>query len=712
MPLRFLSTDVVRQFASNTKANVAAMFAISLVGFALAVGGGVDLARSYNASQKLYEVAVLGCQYASRPSVIDADATNNSGTGGGSTYSTMVTNFINSSLTSQNFQYTQTNATPFTFTQNGPANVSLTAVVPTTFMQIANITQMPVSATVHCYDSPSSIPQVNTSSSIVSEGFENVTCNGPTCYILPDGSSTSWPQPRSPVTFTANVGYTGTTGTQWYISGYCLEIDRVGQIKSSTPQGTHEAELDCDNGSNSAGNSAISTKVYLAAGDYELRWDYASRIEYPDYDPTYICGTTASDVSWANDTNAVGGGNSGNSFRNNQINVYLDAISGSSPPTHTTFFGETLAGSNLIDVCVYGMTWLERSVRIVVTTPQYYWLTFAADGQNNSYGGQIDNIRLCPGTCPGTPQDNFPSSWLSSKVLFEDTFETPFYTVSGYNTAGNMYNSTGTSGSASGWPTLAASGWANAPVNQIPYWAGCPQGIQCVQLGWNTSSNTLISRPFLLDPGYYEVDYNYVPEVKFSNLTSVYCGATPSAANISSLSSQSGTGVDRVLGVSHGTLKEDTNTVGVFMSHAQLASTPNLTSTLGATTTYTNPSGTTTTTPTAAPNAISLTSYNSAQNNPLLDICGYAPTAQARSATILIQKPAYYWLTLSSLGTIDDFGGQIDDVKLTALGSPYMSSPPSGAVTIPVPAPQALGSIAYSGFYVPADPLTAPAPEQ
>jgi len=62
-------------------------------------------------------------------------------------------------------------------------------------------------------------------------------------------------------------------------------------------------------------------------------------------------------------------------------------------------------------------------------------------------------------------------------------------------------------------------------------------------------------------------------------------------------------------------------------------------------------------------------------------------------------------LTLAALGTSDSYGGIVDDVKITALGSPYMSSPPSGAVTIPVPSPQPGSTIAYTGFTITADPL-------
>ena len=144
------------------------------------------------------------------------------------------------------------------------------------------------------------------------------------------------------------------------------------------------------------------------------------------------------------------------------------------------------------------------------------------------------------------------------------------------------------------------------------------------------------------------------------------------------------------------------------MSHAQLASTPTASTTLGATIRYTNPDGSTSTTPTDPPNSINLTSYNPAQSNPLLDICGYAAGAQTRTVYVMIQKPAYYWLTFAALGSADAFGGQIDDVKLIAVGSLYGSAP-SGFVTIPVPAPAAGGAYtnsgAFDGFSIVADPI-------
>ena len=71
---------------------------------------------------------------------------------------------------------------------------------------------------------------------------------------------------------------------------------------------------------------------------------------------------------------------------------------------------------------------------------------------------------------------------------------------------------------------------------------------------------------------------------------------------------------------------------------------------------------------------------------------------------VFIPKPAYYSLTLAALGTTDLYGGYVDDVKITSIDSPYMSSPPA-AITIPVPDPQPGASVYYTGFSSSADRL-------
>jgi Flp pilus assembly protein TadG len=703
--LRPRLTFAVRRLRDDCSGQMAVLFALCSTMVFVAVGAGLDLSNAYLARQKLTQVAIMACQYASRPSIIDTSLSSYTGSGGGTAYVTSVKNFITTTLASQSFRLSQTNSSPFTYTQNGPANVQLSASVPTFFMPIIKVNTIPIATQIHCYDTPSSPPQIIANANttyIIQESFEKIAVPAGLTYYLANGTAkSSISTPITPTSYTSAIGYTGANGTQWHIVGYCLEQDRAGQIRSDIFDGNYSVELDCENGSDSAGNSSITTQVYLAAGDYELRYAYASRIPYLNYGTAYLCGTTASDLSWANATDS--NRHVTNALRTNQINVYLDLNTSGTPPTHTTLDGaEQLSGSNLIDMCVYGPSWVQRSVSITVTTAGYYWLSFAADGANDSYGGQLDDILLCPKICPGTVKDNFTTAWANNALLFEDNFESPTYSGSPYNTNGNVNNSTGSSSywSESGW------GWANAPTNQLPYWtSGCPQGNQCIELGWNT--NSLVSRPFLLVPGYYEIGYDYISEEIFSSLSGVYCGATPSLANISALSAQSSTATNRVIGNSNGTLHNDTNTVGVFLSHAQLASTPNTGNSLGSTTSYTNTDGTITTTPTYAPNTISLTAYDSAQNNPLLDICGYAASKQSRSSIVFVQKPAYYWLTFSALGGSDAFGGMIDDVKITALASPYNGSTySSSAVTIPVPWPQPGATISYAGFTIVADRLT------
>jgi hypothetical protein len=478
--------ELVAKFDADACGSVATIFGLTVVIILIAVGAGLDLSRAYQTRQKLVEVAMLGCQYATRPAIIAPVAASNSGTVQQADYISAVTSFIQTSVASQKLAQSQTVSAPFTYAPNGSAQVALAATVPTVFMELVHVNTIPVQATATCF---TTIANVTASSSpyVMQEGFETAAVSPNMDWYLPSG--TVLPYSKGVVTIpkittfnTANI-YTGSNGVKWVIMGYCVETDKTGRNSTTSPQGNYTAELDCDNGNGTAGNSSISTKQYLNVGEYELRYFFRGRVDYPDYDPEYICGSQSSDVSWASDAN-VNYGSITNNAKNNQIDVFLDADNNNSAPTHLINDGTmSLAGSNLIDSCVYSLNWIQRSVRIYVTTAGYYWLSFAADGTNNSYGGQLDEIQLCVATCPGSLQDNFP--FTSNQVLFEDTFESPVYSGSPYNTNGNMNNSYGAS---SVWEE-EGDGWANAPTNQIPYWtSGCPQGNQCVGLGWNANS--------------------------------------------------------------------------------------------------------------------------------------------------------------------------------------------------------------------------------
>jgi hypothetical protein len=222
----------------------------------------------------------------------------------------------------------------------------------------------------------------------------------------------------------------------------------------------------------------------------------------------------------------------------------------------------------------------------------------------------------------------------------------------------------------------------------------------------------------VLDPGYYQVSYDYISMTTFPGIVSgVNCAYAPGSGTLLGALPNS-TGTIRYLSSTY-TTNINTNFLALFMSNSLEASTPNYSSSQGATTTYLNPSGTTTTTPTVAPDTISLTSYVASQVNPVLDYCVFSDSWTTRTVFINITKPGIYWLTFSSNGsTADGSGAGIDNVKLTAMGSPYMSgAPTSPLVAIPVPAPQhdtdyyGLNN-SFNGFYIVADPLTPPAADQ
>jgi hypothetical protein len=75
---------------------------------------------------------------------------------------------------------------------------------------------------------------------------------------------------------------------------------------------------------------------------------------------------------------------------------------------------------------------------------------------------------------------------------------------------------------------------------------------------------------------------------------------------------------------------------------------------------------------------------------------------------VKITKPGQYWLTIGAVGSSTShygYGGIVDDVKVSAVGSLYNSSP-SFFAAIPTPTPAAGGTVSFTGFSIVADPLT------
>ena len=252
----------------------------------------------------------------------------------------------------------------------------------------------------------------------------------------------------------------------------------------------------------------------------------------------------------------------------------------------------------------------------------------------------------------------------------------------------------------------------------------------------NTSNNGTcitgdrsISRSFYLDPGYYQVSYYYMAMANFPDVTVPYT-YYPQLATFTSWPAYGIDGNATTVRYHPTTIKNLnylTNVMEVFMSNGQSVSTPiNPGSSSVVTTTYNNPDGSTSTTPAYAPDSINTTTYNYSQVNPLLDTVGFNPGNLwlLRTVNVKIQKPGNYWLTFSAnnQSAADGYGPGLDDVKVSALGSLYMSTPadqrhadaagPDSCARHRSPTPIYNNSGAFNGFYIIADPLTPPAADQ
>jgi len=241
-----------RKFARDRRGVVAVTFALSAMAVILAVGAGLDLERAYVARQQLSAVATLTCQYANRPIIVSKWFGSCQGC-----YAASVNAYGAVALAAQQASWTQTVATPFTYTAGRAGTVALAASVPATILHIIGIANMPVSVSAQCFAVLASAPQQpapdGTAPLLVDEGFENSAYPTSIAWYTPSGTVEPYSsgQVSNPALNTppANAGYVGANGNEWIITGYCLEVDAVGKTVSTVPEGTHSAELDCDNGS-------------------------------------------------------------------------------------------------------------------------------------------------------------------------------------------------------------------------------------------------------------------------------------------------------------------------------------------------------------------------------------------------------------------------------------------------------------------------------
>jgi len=429
----------------------------------------------------------------------------------------------------------------------------------------------------------------------------------------------------------------------WITTGAGVEIGKYQNYGAAPPSGSlYVAELD------GKGNTAISKKVYMPTGNYELRYWIKDRLAYTQYDPAWVCGSRTEDVDWAGESTESWG------YQSNRVGVYFDIALGDTPPA--TYSPST---NNLIDVCVNtGQRWVERSVKITMNQPSFYWLTFNSEGTSDGGGGVITDIRLCKNTCSGAPSSNFP--WANGALLFNDSFEKLPPTPPGGDSRDRTLD---ISGDNYGWPRLP-TGWTTWPYNQVDYirWVPFdgPIGVELdasKRTGTNNTSNRAISRRFILTPGYYKVSYAYASYFPMNEFT--YCGAQDASSHIALLST-----------IKTESRSADTNLLRVYMDSDRMFSHPSSVPIVNTAATWSNPDGSAPTLPPIA--------------STVIDACVSSKAVTPRTVHIAIQKTGFYWLTFRGEGMEDQGGPGLDAITLHAV-SDLTGLPPAGVVTIPAP---------------------------
>jgi Flp pilus assembly protein TadG len=612
-----------RRFRTDEKGNVALLTGLLAVPLVGAVGFGIDYTRAVSYRIQLDAAAnaatlaaidTARALMAANPNLTEADVKAAAAAKAQQVFAARAPS-----------QYTPIISSDFGVTRVGQtmnANGSYTATMPTVFTGLVGVNQMDLAGTSAA------------NGSLAPAGSSDPS------VVINDTVSTPPPQFLTADPSTTNIHVSEYNG--WKASKV-IEIGKVAAYGVPPPPSGAAFAMELDG----VQNGSASKKVYLQSGAYELRYAYIERTSYSDYAPAWLCGTRTSDVDWATSPEGTWG------YQSNRMAFYLDRAPNDTPPVNLS-----AATNNLIDVCIIsGAKWVERSVKITINTPGYFWLTMQAEGASDQTGGLISDIRLCRNACAGTPAESYP--WAANTVLFSDDFSTPV----GNNQLWTE-RTLDDSGVNSGWSKLA-TGWTTWPVNQTDFTRATIDGetanrieldgsyVDNVSAGpGEPSSNRSISRRFMLTPGYYAVRYKYLAARPLASAATELCGLESHSNNLT------------IAGTTSFAMR-------VFVDADQSFSHPESEPVIRAQAVWKNPDGSAATLPRLAATVI--------------DACAFSKTTMTRVVQFKIVKPGFYWLTMAGEGTADQWGARLWDVSMTAVGGLSMASPPASAVSIPAP---------------------------
>jgi len=354
-----------RSFLKDVRGVTALMFGLALPAVALAVGGGIDLSQAASRRQRIASAVELSCQHASQEIRYQKAQ---SGANPNKDYTPTVNQITNAKITATD--------------QRGITGIGVTSTIVNNLITInATASSANVFGGILGYDTVSLRVQRNcnvaastsTGTVLFTESFEtnhNVASN-------------SWAVLNNWNGWTTQSGKGG------------IEINGIPELAANEIRfGNFFAELDshCYTSNCKTNSNMWREFANLEVGSYQLSYWYISRVRNPAYaGKTYCAYKTDAAAVWTALSNATW------EAQTNRIEVFFQEKKSGAYATPTL---DQNKATDQVDVCVHTDKWTERKITLNVTKKATYRIFFQAAGREDTYGGLIDYIRFCSGTCP------------------------------------------------------------------------------------------------------------------------------------------------------------------------------------------------------------------------------------------------------------------------------------------------------------------------
>ena len=375
-------------FAKDRAGNVALLFGLLLPVLIAAGGGGLEIARALEYKARLVSATDLTCNQAER--YIEATLTDNPKLN----YTSSVQAYGTQNKTEKSLNNATITVTPVPTIKPVSVVVTSSGSIDLVFKSVLSKDSIDFTVTRTCLVDVNSISPPGTL--LISESFENNH----------SVASNNWS--------VLGNNQQGNAWNGWVTQNAGIEINGMPQLTGNSIRfGNFFAELDSDcqgRSGCSKTNSAMSRYVNLTKNTtYEVRYWYVAR-KRPDVDSDPYPGK---DIVCSSSSSTTG------AQRNTEVNTIYNNMTKTGPakdeqtrrielyvePKDSTAYIDFTKGNNtnytdMVDVCIWSDEWTERVYSFKAKQSGEHRFSWAAAGKQDTYGGLIDYLRICQGTCP------------------------------------------------------------------------------------------------------------------------------------------------------------------------------------------------------------------------------------------------------------------------------------------------------------------------